>query len=90
MTVLHKQAIKDVDGVDSTLEEQVIITEHIFGIFPDTKHDHHSVHQVRKLVEEYQEAIKYDVEVMHEWSGFIVHNHYYSLHKMKGVTVVMQ
>ena len=65
MTVLHRHAIEDVDGVDST------ITEHIFVIFPDTKHDRYSVHQVRKLVEEYQEAIKYDVEVMHEWSGFI-------------------
>ena len=71
MTVLHRHAIEDVDGVDSTLEEQVIITEHIFVIFPHTKHDCYSVHQVRKLVEEYQEAIKYDVEVMHEWSGFI-------------------
>ena len=68
VTVLHKHAIKDVDGVDSTLEEPVIVTEHIFVISPDTKHDHHSVHQVRKLVAEYLEDIKYDVEVMDEWT----------------------
>ena len=68
VTVLHRHAIKDVDGVDSTLEEPVIVTEHIFVISPDTKHDHHSVHQVRKLVAEYLEDIKYDVEVMDEWT----------------------
>ena len=68
VTVLHRQAIKDVDGVDSTLEEPVVVTEHIFVISPDTKHDHHSVHQVRKLVAEYLEDIKYDVEVMDEWT----------------------
>ena len=64
----HRHAIKDVYGVDSTLEEPVIVTEHIFVISPDTKHDHHSVHQVRKLVAEYLEDIKYDVEVMDEWT----------------------
>ena len=68
VTVLHRHAIKDVYGVDSTLEEPVIVTEHIFVISPDTKHDHHSVHQVRKLVAEYLEDIKYDVEVMDEWT----------------------
>ena len=66
VTVLHRHAIKDLDGVDSTLEEPVIVTEHIFVISPDTKHDHDSVHQVRKLVADYLEDIKYDVEVMHE------------------------
>lgn len=67
VTGLHRHAIKDVDGVDSTLEEPVIVTEHIF-ISPDTKHDQHSVHQARKLVAEYLEDIKYDVEVMDEWT----------------------
>ena len=68
VTILHRHSLKDVDGVESTIEDPVIITEHIFVISPDTKHDHHSVHQVRKLVAGYLKEIKYDVEVMHEWT----------------------
>ena len=68
VTILHRHALKDVDGIESTIEEPEIITEHIFVISPDTKHDHHSVHQVRELVAGYLKEIKYDVEVMHEWT----------------------
>ena len=69
VTILHRHALKDVDGVESTIEDPVIITEHIFVILPDTKHDHHSVHQVRKLVAGYLKEIKYYVEVVHEWTN---------------------
>ena len=68
VTILHRHALEDVDGVESTLEDPVIITEHIFVISSDTKHDHHSVHQVRQLVAGYLKQIKCDVEVMHEWT----------------------
>ena len=70
VTILHRHALKDVhvDGIESTIEEPEIITEHIFVISPDTKHDHHSVHQVRELVAGYLKEIKYDVEVMHKWT----------------------
>ena len=44
------------------------VTGHIFVISQDTKHDHHSVHQVRELVAGYLKEMKYDVEVMHEWT----------------------
>ena len=56
------------DGVESTIEDPVIITEHIFVISPDTKHDHHSVHQVRELVTCHLKEIKCNVEVMHKWT----------------------
>ena len=68
VTILHRRSLKDVDGVESTIEDPVIITEHIFVISPDTKHDHHSVHQVRELVAGYLKEIKCDVEVMDEWT----------------------
>ena len=68
VTILHRHALKDADGVESSIEDPVIITEHIFVISPDTKHDHHSVHQVRELVAGYLKEIKCDVEVMHEWT----------------------
>lgn len=68
VTILHRHALKDVDGVESTIEDPIIIPKHIFVISPDTKHDHHSVHQVRELVAGYLKEIKYDVEVMHEWT----------------------
>ena len=68
VTILHRRSLKDVDGVESTIEDPAIITEHIFVISPDTKHDHHSVHQVRELVAGYLKEMKYDVEVMHEWT----------------------
>lgn len=67
-TILHRHALKDVDGVQSTIEYPVIITEHIFVISPDTKHDHHSVHQVRELVAGYLKEKKCNVEVMHKWT----------------------
>ena len=56
------------DGVESTIEDPVIITEHIFVISPDTKHDHHSVHRVRELVTCHLKEIKCNVEVMHKWT----------------------
>ena len=68
VTIFHRHALEDVDGVESTLEDPVIITEHIFVISSDTKHDHHSVHQVRQLVAGYLKQIKCDVEVLHEWT----------------------
>ena len=68
VTILHRHALKDVDRVENTREDPNIIPEHIFVISPDTKHDHHSVHQVRQLEAGYLKEIKYDVEVIHEWT----------------------
>ena len=67
VTILHRHALETVDGVQSTMDDPSIITEHIFVISPDTKHDHHPVHQVRELVAGYLQEID-NVEVMHQWT----------------------
>ena len=53
VTILHRDALETVDGVESTVDDPSIITEQIFVISPDTKHNHHLVHQVRELVAGY-------------------------------------
>lgn len=68
VTILRRHALKDVDGLESTLEKPEVITEHLFVISPDLKHDHHSVHQARKYVHNYLNDIHYPVKVMHEWT----------------------
>ena len=44
------------------------MTEHLFVISPDLKHDHHSVHHCQTLVAQYLKLIDYKVKVMHEWT----------------------
>lgn len=50
VTVLKRHAIKEIDGMNSTEEKPNIITEHIFVILPDCRHDHDSVQQVHVLL----------------------------------------
>lgn len=57
VTILHRHALLNVDGIQSTEENPSIITEHIFVISPDCKHDHHSVHSARKLMDGYLKQI---------------------------------
>ena len=68
VTVLHRHSLKEVDGEDSSIEHPHIVTEHLFVISPDLKHDHHSVHQRRSLVAQYLNEIQYPVTFMHEWT----------------------
>ena len=37
-------------GTESTEDEPIITTEHLFVISPDEKHDHHSVHSCHQLL----------------------------------------
>ena len=53
VTILHRHALNDTDGVGSLPDAPLLVTEHIFVISPDCKHDHHSVHQCRGLIAEY-------------------------------------
>ena len=55
VTVLHRHALRDKDGGES--EKPVIITEHLFVISKDCKHDHHSVHRARELMDGYLKEI---------------------------------
>lgn len=68
VTILHRHAIMDIDEVESSIEEPIIITEHLFTISPDTKHDHHSVHGCIQNVVNYLESINCKVDLMHEWT----------------------
>ena len=57
ITILHRHALINVDGIQSTDENPYVITEHLFVISPDCKHDHHSVHSARKLMNGYLDEI---------------------------------
>jgi len=68
VTILHRHALLGLDGIESSVEEPSIITEHLFTISPGTKHDHDSVHGCRENVALYLKSINYNLEVMHEWT----------------------
>lgn len=68
VTILHRHAILDIDGVESTDEEPNVVTEHLFVISPDLKHNHHSVHEVRSLVAGHLQSINHPVKVLHEFT----------------------
>ena len=57
VTILHRHALMDVDGIESTEQNPQLITKHLFVISPDCKHDHHSVHSARKLMDGYLKEI---------------------------------
>ena len=64
VTVLHRHPLKEIDGENRS----GIVTEHLFVISPDLKHDHHSVQHCRMLVAQYLQSINYDVKFLHEWT----------------------
>ena len=66
--ILRRHVLKEIDGVESTKEQPIVLSEHIFVISPDLKHDNHSVHQVRVLIDGYLKKIGYPLQVMHEWT----------------------
>lgn len=67
-TILHRHALLSVDGEESTEDGPVVVTEHLFVISLDCKHNHHSVHEVRSLVAEYPKKINLPVTVMHKFT----------------------
>ena len=68
VTILHRHALKHIDGLESTEEQRELITEHLFVISPDIKHDHDSVHECRRYISDYLKEIDYPVKVLHEWT----------------------
>ena len=67
VTILYRHACAAKDGTESTEDEPVITTEHLFVISPDVKHDHHSVHSCRQLLAEHLKKCG-DITVLHEWT----------------------
>ena len=57
VTILHRHAVEGIDGVMSDLNNPEIVTEHLFVISPDTKHDNDSVHECRAIVADYLKDI---------------------------------
>lgn len=68
VTILHRHAVEHIDGLESSPEKREIVTEHLFVVSPDIKHDHDSVHECRGIIAEYLKEINCPVTVMHEWT----------------------
>ena len=68
VTIIHKHAILEYDGLDSTDDFPEIIAEHFFVISPDLQHDHNFTKCVQQQIKQYLDSISYDVNVMHEFT----------------------
>ena len=66
VTILHRHKLPDESQEND--DSQDIVTEHLFVISSDLKHDHDSVHECQSIVADYLQQIEYPVEVMHEWT----------------------
>ncbi|MES9879654.1 MAG: hypothetical protein ABW185_02090 [Sedimenticola sp.] len=68
VTIIHRHAVLEVDGIESTTDKPEIVTEAFYIISPDQRHDNSFVQHAQQLVAEYLKAIPYDVSTMHEWT----------------------
>ena len=67
VTILHRRTLSEIDGEESSEDDPCIVTEHLYVIWPDLWHDHHSVQGCRNNVVNYLKEMGYNVEFMHEW-----------------------
>ena len=68
VTLLYRHAVLEVDSIESTVDNPVIIKEEFFVISEDDKRDQHFTHYVQKKVSEYLLRINYNPKVMHEFN----------------------
>lgn len=68
VTIIHRHALLEYDGIDSSEDFPEIITEQFFVISPDLVHDQYFVHQVRNYIAEYLQSISYSVNEIHEFT----------------------
>jgi hypothetical protein len=68
VTMIHRHAILEYDGFDSTDDFPEIITEYFFVISPDLQHDHNFTKCAQQQIKQYLDSISYDVDVMHEFT----------------------
>ncbi|MES9883754.1 MAG: hypothetical protein ABW185_23120 [Sedimenticola sp.] len=68
VTILHRHAILEFDGEESTPDNRKIITEQIFVISPDLQHDNCFTQEVQKRVAGHLNDIGYNVECMYEFT----------------------
>ena len=50
LTILHRHALSEIDGEESSEDDPRVVTEHLYVISPDLRHDHHSVQGCRNNV----------------------------------------
>jgi hypothetical protein len=68
VTMIHRHAMLEYDGFDSTDDFPEIITEYFFVISPDLQHDHNFTKCAQQQIKQYLDSISYDVDVMHEFT----------------------
>ncbi|CAG2203707.1 unnamed protein product [Mytilus edulis] len=68
VTILNRHAILEVDGIDSTLDSPVIVSEQFFVISPDLDHDRHYTRYVQTLISKYLKSISAEIKIMHEFT----------------------
>ena len=68
VSVIHRHSKLDHDGVDSTIDNPVIIQEYFCVISADLQHDQYFVHHVRKLIQDCLTSIDYDCKNLYEFT----------------------
>ena len=68
VTILYRHSNEEMDGVQSTEEEQVICKEHLFVISDDVTQDHDSVLHIQKLISKHLHDSKCIINNMHEFT----------------------
>ncbi|CAG2229308.1 unnamed protein product [Mytilus edulis] len=68
VTILNRHAIFEVDGIDSTLDSPVIVSEQFFVINPNSDHDRHYTRYVQTLISKYLKSISAEIKIMHEFT----------------------
>lgn len=68
VSVLHRHACLEVDGIQSTEETPKVVTEHFIVISPDSKHDHHFTHAVQQQVTDYLHSVTDEFHTLHEFT----------------------
>ena len=71
VSVIYRHAILEVDGVESLSDITCIVTEHLFVISPDDKHDQIFTEKVQNLIRDYLDSILYNMKVIHEFTDSI-------------------
>ena len=68
ISVIHRHAKLEHDGMDSTNDNPVIIQEYFYVISPDLQHDQYFVHHFWTLIKQYLTSIDYDCQKMFEFT----------------------
>ena len=68
VSIIHRHATLEKDGISSTEEDPVIIAEQFFTISEDLQHDQYITREVQRQIAKYLRSISYTTTVMHEFT----------------------